>query len=51
MCTYTVKKQKLKKSSRRVRDSSERPKLGVSGVKDTSKTNRSLGVMLHTGKI
>ena len=41
MCIYTLKKQKLKDSSRRVRDSTERPKLGVSGVKDTAKTNKN----------
>ena len=40
MCIYTVKTQILKKknSSRGVRDSTWRPKLGVSGVKDTAKT-------------
>ena len=33
--------------------STERPKLGVSGVKDTAKTNKDLGmhVMLLTGRI
>ena len=43
MCIYTVKKQKLKKnsSSRGLRDSTKRPKIiGVSGVKDTVKTNK-----------
>ena len=34
MYIYTVKKQKLKKNS------SERSKIGVSGVKDTAKTNK-----------
>ena len=33
MCIYIVKKQKL-------RSSTERPKIGVSGVKDTAKTNK-----------
>ena len=38
MCIYTVRKQKLKKnsSSKGLRDSNERPKIGVSGVKDTA---------------
>ena len=42
MCIYTIKKQKIKKNSpsRGVRDSTERPKIGVSGVKDTAKTNK-----------
>ena len=42
MCIYTVKKQKLKKnsSSRGLRDSTERPKISVSGVKNTAKTNK-----------
>ena len=40
MCIYTVKKQKLKNSSRGMRDSTERPKIGVSGVKDTAKSNK-----------
>ena len=47
MCIYTVKKQKLrglcytkKSSTRGLRDSTERPKIGVSGVKDTAKTNK-----------
>ena len=48
MCIYTVKKQnfqrKIKNSSRRVRDSTERPILDVSGVKDTAKTNKDLGM-------
>ena len=35
MCIYTVKKQKS--STKGVRDSIERPKLGVSGVKDILK--------------
>ena len=42
MCIYTLKMQKLKKkknSSRGVRDSTERLKIGVSGIKDTAKTN------------
>ena len=49
MCKYTVKKQKLKKnSSSGVRDSTERPKLGVSGVNYTAKTNKDFR---HTGRI
>ena len=43
MCIYIVKKQKFKKinklSSRGVRNFTEQ-KLGVSGVKDTAKTNK-----------
>ena len=30
-----------------VRDSTERPKLGVSGVKDTAKTNKDLGISCY----
>ena len=41
MCIYIVKKQKLKKSSRGVRDSTERPKIRrLRGAKDTAKTNK-----------
>ena len=40
MCIYIVKNKIKKKSSRGVRDSTERPKIGVSGVKDTTKTNK-----------
>ena len=47
MCIYTVKKQKFKKkSSREVRNSTEHPILGVSGVMDTVKTNKDLGKIL-----
>ena len=46
MCICTLKKQKLKKFSRGggVRDSTERPKIGVSGLKDTAKINKDLGM-------
>ena len=46
MCIYTVKKEKLKKknSSRGWATPPNIPKLGVSGVKDTTKTNKDLGV-------
>ena len=37
MCLNTLKKQKLNKFLKEVRDSSERPKLCVFGVKDTAK--------------
>ena len=47
MCIYTVKMQKFKNSSRGVRDSTERPKIGVSGVKDTAKTNKDLGMSCY----
>ena len=41
MCIYTVKMQKKKlKSSMWVRDYIERPKICVSGVNDTAKTNK-----------
>ena len=40
MYIYTLKKQKLKKYINRVRDSTERPNLDVSGIKDTAKTNK-----------
>ena len=43
MCIYAVKKPKLKKKILKgVRDSPNVPKLGVSGVKDTAKTNKRL---------
>ena len=51
MCIYTVKKQKLKilkNSPRGVRDSTERPKLGVPGVKDTAKTNKDLHIYTYS---
>ena len=44
MCIYKVKKQKIKKLLRGVRDSTERPKLGASGIKDSAKTNKDLGM-------
>ena len=48
MCIYTFKKQTfLNKSSRGARDSTERPKLGISGVKDTAKTNKDLGMSCY----
>ena len=42
MCLYTVKKNKKKQknSSSEVGDSTKRPKLDVSCVKDTAKTNK-----------
>ena len=41
MCICTLKKLNLKNnSSREVRDTTERLKLGVAGVKDTAKTNK-----------
>ena len=52
MCIYTVKKQKLKKQLKNpsrggVCDSTESPKFGVSGVKDTAKTNKDLGMSCY----
>ena len=49
MCIYTIKKQeilkKIKNSSKRVRDTTERPKIRrFSGVEDTAKTNKDLGM-------
>ena len=44
MCIYTVKKQTIKKNTKipqgRCATPSNVPKLGVSGVKDTAKTNK-----------
>ena len=47
MCIYTVKKQRLKKKKKKIlrgggecATPSYVPNLGVSGVKDTAKTNR-----------
>ena len=47
MCIYTVKKQKLKKIIKKIPQRGcatppNVPKLGVSGVKDTAKTNKDL---------
>ena len=48
MCIYKVKKQKcLKNSSKGVRDSTKRLKLGVSGIKDTAKTVKDLGMLCY----
>ena len=48
MCIYTVKKQKLKKNKRFLKGGCTTPpnvpKLGVSCVKDTAKTNKDLGM-------
>ena len=52
MCIYTVKKQKLKNSSRGCATPLNIPKLDVSGVMDTTKTKQRLRhVMLYTGRI
>ena len=51
MCIYTVKKQFLfliKKFLKGVCDSTEHiPILGISGVKDTAKTNKDLGMLCY----
>ena len=48
MCINTLKKQKLKKkSSRRCATPPKVLKLGVSGVKDTAKTNKDLGMSCY----
>ena len=46
MCIYTVRKQKLKKILRGggCATPPNVPKLGVSGVKDTAKTNKDWGM-------
>ena len=44
MCIYTVKKQKLKNPQGGCATPSNVPKFGVSGVKDTAKTNKDLGM-------
>ena len=47
MCIYTVKKQKFKKNLNPQGGCATPPnvpKLGVSGVKDTAKTNQDLGM-------
>ena len=40
MCIYTVKEQNLKKITKKCSTPPNVPKLGVSGVKDTVKTNK-----------
>ena len=40
MCLYTLKKQKKKNSSRGCATPQNVLKLGISGVKDTAKTNK-----------
>ena len=50
MCIYTVKKQKKNKNKKffkGVRDTTECPKLGVSSVKDTAKTNKDLDMSCY----
>ena len=48
MCIYTVKKQKLKKNLQGgCATPPNVPKLGVSGVKDTTKTNNDLGMSCY----
>ena len=52
MCTYTVKKQKLRKSSRGVHDSTERPKIWHLRRKGFLKNKQRLRhVKLHTGRL
>ena len=48
MCIYTVSKQKLKKNSPEgCATPPNVPKLGVSGVEDTAKTNKDLGMLCY----
>ena len=51
MCIYTVKKQKylkkIKNPQGRCTTPPNVPKLGVSGVKDTAKTNKYLGMSCY----
>ena len=44
MCIYTVIKQKLKNSSRGVRDFTERPKIRCNRHKGTAKSNKDFGM-------
>ena len=46
MGIYTVKKQ-TKNFLKGVHDSTERPKFGVTGVEDTAKTNKDLGMSCY----
>ena len=51
MCIYTVKKQKLKQNKkipqRGCATPPNVPKLDVSGLKDTAKTNKDLGMSCY----
>ena len=48
MCIYTVKKKIIKKSPQgECATPPNVPKLGVSGVKDTMKTNKDLGMSYY----
>ena len=51
MCIYTVKKTKIKKKILNLQGgcatSPNAPKLSVSGVKDTAKTNKDLGMSCY----
>ena len=47
MCISTLKKQKLKKSSRGVCDSTERPKIRRLRRKGYRKTNKDLGMLCY----
>ena len=49
MCIYTVKKQKKKKKipQRGCATPPNVPKLGVSGIKDTAKTNKDLDMSCY----
>ena len=40
MCTYILEKQKIKNSPKVCATKPNVPKLGVSGVRDTAKTNK-----------
>ena len=47
MCIYTVKKQKFKYPLGGCATPPNVPKLGVSGVKDTTKTNKNLSMSCY----
>ena len=47
MCIYTVKQKLKKKSSRGCATPVNVLKLGASGVKDTAKTNKDLGMLCY----
>ena len=53
MCIYTLKNQKSKKNYKFLKGGggcatpTNIPKLGLSGVKDTAKTNKDLGMLCY----
>ena len=47
MSIYKVKKQKLKKKIQKSSTPQNVPKLSISGIKDTAKTNKDLGMSCY----